>query len=131
MKEKWRKRKERKKNLGKRRIKFEKNNEKEKQKWKQEKFAPNESSLSKFLRRSLMIFIIKGFQTIVFNFILISAMFRPICPPAFFRCLSNSRTYTELRATSFIEPTGFACSDSVSHNRIHSVTVKGVGSLSF
>ena len=45
------------------------------------------SKLSKFLRRSLLIFIIKGFQTIVFIFIVISAMFRLICPPAFFRGL--------------------------------------------
>ena len=49
-----------------------------------------------------MIFIIKGFR-IIFNFIVISTTFRPMCPPAFFRCLSNSRTYTELRTTSFIE----------------------------
>ena len=41
--------------------------------------------LSKFLRRSLLIFIIKVFRTIVFIFIVISTMFRPICPPAFFR----------------------------------------------
>ena len=34
-----------------------------------------------------MIFIIKGFRTIVFIFIIISTMFRPISPPAFFRCL--------------------------------------------
>ena len=34
-----------------------------------------------------MIFIIKGVKTIVFIFIVISATFRPICPPAFFRCL--------------------------------------------
>ena len=48
-----------------------------------------------------MIFIIKGFRaTMVFMFIVIFAMFRPICPPAFFRCLSNSRTYTELRTES-------------------------------
>ena len=51
-----------------------------------------------------MIFIIKGFQTIVFIFIAISIMFRPICPPAFFRCLSNSGTFKELRTTSFIDP---------------------------
>ena len=43
-------------------------------------------SLSKFLRQSL-IFIIKGFRTIVFIFIVISTTFRPICHPAFFRCL--------------------------------------------
>ena len=35
---------------------------------------------------------------------------------AFFRCLSNPGTFTELRTTSFIESTGVACSDSVSHN---------------
>ena len=126
--------------------------------------------LSKFLRRCLKIFIIKGFRTIVLIFIIISTTFRPICPLAFFRCLSNSGTYTELRTTSFIESTGVICSDSVSHNWvqvlsipalllpcsqdwtcnflgslgnqrlqplryvfcwIHSVTVIGVGSLSF
>ena len=42
--------------------------------------------MSKFLRRSSVIFIIKGFRTIVFIFIVISTMFQPICPPAFFRC---------------------------------------------
>ena len=73
--------------------------------------------LSKFLRRSLLIFIIKGFRTIVFVFIVNSTTFRSIRPPAFFRCLSNSGTFTELRTTSFIESTGVACSDSVSHNR--------------
>ena len=39
------------------------------------------------MRRSLMIFIIKGFWTIVFIFIVISTIFQPICPLAFFRCL--------------------------------------------
>ena len=34
----------------------------------------------------MWIFIIKGFQTIVFIFIVISTMFWPICPLAFFRC---------------------------------------------
>ena len=63
------------------------------------------------------IFIIKVFRTIVFIFIVISTTFRPICPPAFFRCLSNSGTFKELRTTSFIETTGVACSDSVCHNR--------------
>ena len=66
-------------------------------------------------------FIIKGFRTIVF--IVIFTMFRPICPPAFFRCLSNSGTYTELRTTSFIESTGVACSDSVSHNRVQVLSI--------
>ena len=32
-----------------------------------------------------MIFIIKGFHTTVFIFIIISTTLRPICPPAFFR----------------------------------------------
>ena len=32
-------------------------------------------------------YIIKGFRTIVFIFIVISTAFRPICSPAFFRCL--------------------------------------------
>ena len=48
------------------------------------------------LIEALWLFIIKGFRTIVFLFIVISTTFRPICPPAFFRCLSNSGTFTEL-----------------------------------
>ena len=52
------------------------------------------------------IFIIKGFRTIVFIFTVTSTTFRPICSPAFFRCLSNSGTFTELQTTSFIEYTG-------------------------
>ena len=45
-----------------------------------------------------MVFIIKGFRTIVFIFIFISTTFRSICPLA----LSGvCRTYTELRTTSF------------------------------
>ena len=63
----------------------------------------------------MYIFIIKGFRTIVFIFIVISTSFRPIYPPAFFRCLSNQGTFTELRTTSFIESTGVVCSDSDSH----------------
>ena len=50
-----------------------------------------------------LIFIIKGFQTIVFIFIVISTTFQLICPPAFFRSLSNSGTFTELQTTSFIQ----------------------------
>ena len=65
------------------------------------------------------ILIIKGFQTIVFIFIVISTTF----PPAFFRCLSNSGTFTELRTTCFIETTGVACSDSVSHNRVQVLSI--------
>ena len=49
---------------------------------------------------------LRVFRTIVFIFIVISTTFRPICPPAFFRCLSNSGTFTELRTASFIETTG-------------------------
>ena len=70
-----------------------------------------------------MIFIIKDFRTIVFIFIVISTTFRSICPPAFFRCLSNSGTITELRTTSFIESTGVACSDSVGHNRVQALSI--------
>ena len=70
-----------------------------------------------------MIFIIKGFRTIVFIFIVISTMFQPICSPAFFRCLSNSGTFMELWTTSFIESTGVACSDSISHNRVEVLSI--------
>ena len=31
-------------------------------------------------------------------------------------CLSNSGTFTELRTTTFIESTGFACSETISHD---------------
>ena len=65
-----------------------------------------------------MIFIIKGFRSIVFIINVIARKFRPICPPAFFMYLSNSETYTELPTSSFIESTGVACCDSVSHNRV-------------
>ena len=71
----------------------------------------------------MVIFIIKGFRTIVFIFIVISTTFRSICPPAFFRCFSNSGTFTELRTTSFIESTGVACSDSVSHSRVQVLNI--------
>ena len=70
-----------------------------------------------------MIFIIKGFWTIVFIFIVISTTFPPIRPPTFFGCLSNSGTFTELRTTSFIESTGVICSDSVSHNRVQVLSI--------
>ena len=52
----------------------------------------------------LEFFIIKGFQTIVFIFV-ISTTFWLICPPAFFRCLSTSGTYTEFELRPFIEST--------------------------
>ena len=68
---------------------------------------------------------IKGFWTIAFMFMVISTIFRPICPSAFFRDLSNSGTFTELRTTSFIESTGVTCSGSVSHNRVHVLSIAG------
>ena len=37
--------------------------------------------------------------------------------------MSNSEIYTELRTTSFIESTGVACSDSVSHNRVQVLSI--------
>ena len=40
-----------------------------------------------FRKKGNIIFIIKGFRTIVFIFIVISTTFQPICPPTFFRCL--------------------------------------------
>ena len=43
--------------------------------------------------------------------------------PQRFRCLSNSGTFTEIRTTSFIESTGVACSDSVSHNRVQVLSI--------
>ena len=79
--------------------------------------------MSKFLWRSLLIFIMKGFQTIVFIFIVISTTFRPIYPLAFFRCLSNSGTFTELRTTFFIESMGVTCSYSVIHNRVQVLSI--------
>ena len=66
---------------------------------------------------------IKGFCTVVFIFIVIYTTFRFICPPAFFRYLSNLGTFTELRTTSFIESTGVACSDSVSHNQVQVLSI--------
>ena len=75
------------------------------------------------LNNTTAFFIIKGFRTIAFIFIVISTTFWSICPPAFFRCLSNSGTYTELRTTSFIESTGLICSDSVSHNRLQVLSI--------
>ena len=75
------------------------------------------------IQQHLAIFIIKGFWTIVFIFIVISTTFRPIYPPAFFRCLSNLGTYTELQTTSFIETTGVTCSDSVCHNWVQVINI--------
>ena len=47
-----------------------------------------------------------SFWTIVFIFIVISTTFRPICPLALFRYLSNSGTFKELRTTFFTEYRG-------------------------
>ena len=46
--------------------------------------------LSKVLRRSLMIFIIKGIQTIVFTFIVISSTFRSVKVPEFDKHLKKA-----------------------------------------
>ena len=73
--------------------------------------------LSKFLRLRLMIFIIQGFQTIVFMFVIFT-MFWSICPLAFFKCLSNSGVCMEIWTRSFIQSMGVTCSDSVNHNRV-------------
>ena len=103
------------------------------------------TKINPFFNMKIRFFILKGFWTIVFIFIVISTMFQLICSPAFSRCLSNSGTYMELRTTSFIESMGVACSDSVSHNRVqvlnipvlllayrtHSIMVIGVCCLSF
>ena len=64
-----------------------------------------------------MIFIIKGFWTIVFIFIFISTMFQLICPLAFFRCLSKKKFVPKIH--------------SELSSRTHSVMVIGVGSLNF
>ena len=83
----------------------------------------NNNKKKKKKKEKKNLFIIKGFRTIVFIFIVIPQTFRPICPLAFFGCLSNSGTYSELRTTSFIESTGIACSDSVSHNRVQVLSI--------
>ena len=69
-------------------------------------------------------FIIKVFWAIVFIFIIISTTFRPISSSAFFKCLSDSGTFTELRTSSFIESTvGVAYSDSLCHNHVHVLSI--------
>ena len=71
-----------------------------------------------------MIFIIKGFRTIVaIYFVIFTQRFGRYVLRPFFRCLSNSGTFTELRTTSFIESMGVACSDSVSHNRVQVLSI--------
>ena len=61
------------------------------------------SSPTPWLNGPNSLFLIKGFRTTVFMFIPISTIFRSICPPVLFRCLSNSGTFTELGTTSFID----------------------------
>ena len=56
----------------------------------------------------VVIFIIKGFQTIVFIFIVISTTFLE---------LGN------LQTISFIESTGVVCSDSVNHKRVQVLSI--------
>ena len=92
-------------------------------KWKWNHVVFSRATILSFNPVYVHIFISKGFQTIVFIFIVISTTFRPMCPPSFFRCLANSGTITELRTTSFIESTGVACSDSVSHNRVQVLSI--------
>ena len=62
--------------------------------------------LSKFLRRSLLIFIIKVFWTIVFIIIVISTTFRPICPPAFFRCCRTREPSRNFELRPLLKPRG-------------------------
>ena len=86
-------------------------------------FSANKISCLNFWNEAWWFLSLRVFQTIVFIFIVISMTFWPICPPAFFRCLSNSGTFTELRTTSFIESRGVACSDYDSHNRVQVLSI--------
>ena len=58
----------------------------------------------------LFLFIIKGFRTIVFIFIVISVS-------------ADMSSFTELWSTSFIENTGVPCSVSVSHNWVQVLSI--------
>ena len=62
---------------------------------------PQSHSYKRFEFLSLTVFGPLSSSLLVF-----STTFQPIYPPAFFRCLSNSGNYTELRTTSFVESTG-------------------------
>ena len=73
--------------------------------------------------KDFIFFIIKGLWTIVFIFLVVSTMIWLICPPAFFRYLSNSGTFTELWTMSFIRSMGVACSDSISHNQVQVLSI--------
>ena len=67
-----------------------------------------------------MIFIIKGFRTIL---LLFPQRFGWYVLRPSSGVLSNSGTFPELRTTSFIESTGVVCSDSVSHNRVQVLSI--------
>ena len=96
-------------------------------------------------KKGIVIFIINCFRTIVFIFIVISTMFQLICPPAFFRYLSNLGTFIELQTMSFIESTHNSSNSnqvrtlslqvpkihSEFSSRTHGIMVIGIGSLSF
>ena len=70
----------------------------------------------------LTLVLLRSFSLMFFIFIVIST-FWLVCPPAFFRCLSNSGTFTKLRTTSFIESRGGGCSDSVSQNQVQVLSI--------
>ena len=69
------------------------------------------------IKQHEFIFIIKGFRTIFFAFIVISTTFRLICPLAFFRC------FVELGNLHGLRTTWVTCSDSVSHNRVQVLSI--------
>ena len=60
-----------------------------------ETFESPLTRVANFSYYCLSLLSLRFFRTVVFIFIVISTTFRPICPPAFFRCLSNSGTFTE------------------------------------
>ena len=68
--------------------------------------------------------IIKGFWTIVFVFIVISKVFRPICPPALFRLICRTQKPAQnFELRSLLNSMVVACSDSVSHNRVQVLNI--------
>ena len=66
---------------------------------------------------------LKVFGLLSSSLLLFSPTFRLIRPPAFFRCLSNSVTTTELRTMSFTESTGVACSDFINYNQVQVLSI--------
>ena len=74
------------------------------------------NDLSKFFRWSLIIVITLNIWTIDLFFIVIFAMFWPICPSAFFRCfMLNSLGHAEFQTEPFIWTTEVDYSKSVNH----------------